>query len=304
MYDAIVMGGGPAGLAASIYLARQKLIFLLLAGEVGGKALWSSDVENYLGFHLLDGADLVKNFRQHLDDYRGNFELRENELVRRIERFNGNFRVTTDAGMYDSRTLLIATGAESRRLDVPGEKEFYLKGVTYCATCDAPLFAGKDVFVVGGGNSAMDAALFLEKYASSVTLVSINQELMGDEALKRKCLASPKIRFLGATKVTRIAGQQLVTGIGLTGPDGTERLEPVQGIFIEIGLKPVSEFADLVERDKWGQIIVDKSCRTSLLGIWAAGDVTDVTEKQIAVAVGEGSKAALQIIKYLQTKQL
>lgn len=304
MYDVIIIGGGPAGLAAAVYLARQKMKFLVLAGELGGKALWSSDIENYLGFHMVDGADLVKQFRRHLDDYAGTFDLKEGETVKRVERAEDGFSVETEAGSYRSRTLLIATGQENRKLNVPGEKEFYGKGVTYCATCDAPLFAGKTVHVIGGGNSAMDAALFLEKYADSVTLVTINADLSGDEAMKTKCRASSKIKILPQTKTTGIRGKTLVESIGLAGPDGVERYVPTQGVFIEIGLVPVSGFVDFVEKDKWGQVIVDKRNRTSVDGVWAAGDVTDISEKQIAVAVGEGSKAALDIIRHFQTSNI
>lgn len=301
MYDVVIIGGGPAGLAAAIYLARQKMKFAVIAGELGGKALWSSDIENYLGFHLMDGADLVKQFRKHLDDYSGTFDLKEGEKATGVELADKGFTVRTDVGSYPARAILVATGQENRRLDVPGETEFYGKGVTYCATCDAPLFSGRAVHVIGGGNSAMDAALFLEKYASRVTIVSVKPELTGDEGMKEKCLASAKIEFLPRTKTTRIVGDGFVTAIGLVGPDGAERLASTQGVFIEVGLVPISGFIDLVAKDRWGQIIVDKRNRASVAGIWAAGDVTDVTEKQIAVAVGEGSKAALDIIRHFRS---
>ena len=301
MYDAIIIGGGPAGMAAAIYLARQKLKFILLAKELGGKTLWSSDVENYLGFHLLSGVELVEKFKRHLEDYKQDFELHEGELVRGITRQAAEFAVTTDKATYETKTLLIATGQANRKLQVPGETEFYGRGVTYCATCDAPLFKDKVVHVIGGGNSAMDAALLLEKYATQITLVAVNDELKGDARMKNRCLTDPKIKFLGGSRVTRILGQKFVAGIGLMGPDGTEREEATQGVFIEVGLKPISDFIDFVEKDKLGQIIVDKRNRTSMLGVWAAGDVTDVTEKQIAIAVGEGSKAAVDMISYLQT---
>jgi len=304
MLDVIIIGGGPAGLAAAVYLARQKMRFLVLAGELGGKALWSSDIENYLGFHMINGADLVKQFRHHLEDYAGAFEMKEDELAVSLKRLDRGFEVATKTGTYQARVVLIATGQENRKLNVPGEREFYGKGVSYCATCDAPLFAGKTVHVIGGGNSAMDAALFLEKYADSVSIVTVNQELTGDGVMKSKCLASPKIKVLPQTKTTRISGAAFVESLSLVGADGAERIEPTQGVFIEIGLVPVSSFVDFVEKDKWGQIVVDKSNRTSVQGVWAAGDVTDVTAKQIAVAVGEGSKAALDIIKFFQTSNI
>jgi alkyl hydroperoxide reductase subunit F len=304
MYDTIIIGGGPAGLAAAVYLARQKMKFLVLTGDFGGKALWSSDVENYLGFHMIDGADLVKQFRRHLDDYAGAFDLKEGEIATTVTKGDQGFKVVTAQATYEAHTILISTGQENRKLGIPGEKEFYGKGVTYCATCDAPLYSGKAVHVVGGGNSAMDAALFLEKYAASVSIVSVNPELKGDAEMKNKCLASAKIRFVPQTRTLGITGSAFVEGISLVGPDGAKRSESTQGVFIEVGLVPISGFIDFVEKDKFGQIIVDKHNRTSVAGIWAAGDVTDISEKQIAVAVGEGSKAALDIIRHFQTSNI
>lgn len=300
MYDVIILGGGPAGLAAAVYFARQKLHFIILTKDIGGYASWSDDVENYLGFHLLNGIDLVKKFKEHLKDYEGQFEIREDEPGVNLETVTGGYRVLTDKGTYESKALLIATGTKHRELGVPGEKEYYGKGVTYCATCDSPLFKDKKVYVIGGGNSAMDAALFLEKYTTGIVIVCLHPELGGDASLKAKVLASKNISVYPSTKTTKILGETLVTGIGLVGPEGVERIEQAEGVFIEIGLQPRSDFIDLVDKDTYGQIIVDKRNRTSRDGIFAAGDVTDVTEKQIAIAVGEGSKAALEIILWLQ----
>ncbi len=304
MFDVIVIGGGPAGMAAAVYLARQKLSFLVLTGNVGGQALWSSDVENYLGFHLLDGVALVEQFQKHLRDYQKDFALKEGEEVTKVERIPSGFRVVTAQGTHEGRTLLLASGTKYRTLDVPGEKEFYGKGVTYCAACDAPLFREKIVFVIGGGNSAMDAALFAEKYAIKVVIVSVNPSLNGDDVMLAKIRASKKIETRVASKVVAIEGEKMVKKIRLMGPDGGEQVESVDGVFIEIGLTPVSGYIDFVAKDKWGQVMVDKFNATNVERIWAAGDVTDITEKQISIAVGEGSKAALSIIEYFQTHHL
>lgn len=300
MLDAIIIGGGPAGLAAAIYLARQKIKFIMLVKELGGYALWSEDVENYLGFHLISGADLVKKFKEHLRDYAGIFELHEGEPVSTVQKTEKNFVVKTEKGEYEAKTLLISTGTRHRSLNVPGEKELYGKGVTYCATCDAPLFKAKKVYVIGGGNSAMNAALFLEKYTNEIVIVSLGADLAGDSTLKSKILANQNIKVYSSTKTTKIQGKYFVEEIGLIGADGVERLEPAQGVFIEIGLQPASDFINFIDKDKAGQIIVDKRNRTSQIGIFAAGDVTDVSDKQISIAVGEGSKAALEIISFLQ----
>ncbi|MFA5935682.1 MAG: FAD-dependent oxidoreductase [Patescibacteria group bacterium] len=300
MYDVVILGGGPAGLAAAVYFARQKLKFALLTKDIGGYALLSDDVENYLGFHLLNGMELVKKFQEHLKDYEGQFELKEGEPASKVEKMKGGFLVTTEKGAYETRTILIATGTTHRKLNVPGEDLLYGKGVTYCANCDAPLFKDKKVFVVGGGNSAMDAALFLEKYTTGIVIVTVNANLGGDALIKEKILSSKNISVLTGTKTAQIVGSTRVTGISLVGPDGKERLESAEGVFIEIGLQPITDFIQIVEKDKAGQIVIDKHNQTSVEGIYGAGDVTDVTEKQIAVAVGEGSKAALQIIAWLQ----
>jgi NADH-dependent peroxiredoxin subunit F len=304
MFDVLIIGGGPAGMAAAVYLARQKMSVLILTGTVGGAALWSSDVENYLGFHLLNGEALVSQFKKHLDDYKKHIEWKEGEEVQRLTRKEGGFVARTAQGFYEGKTVLVATGTRHRTLGVPGEKELYGHGVTYCAACDAPLFAKKTVYVIGGGNSAMDAALFTEKYAAKVHLVTINAELKGDSIMINKVAKSKKIKLHTSTKTSRIIGRSQVTSIGLMGPDKEEKLEQADGVFVEIGLEPVADFIDFVEKDHYGQIVVDKYNATNVEGIWAAGDVTDVTEKQIAVAVGEGSKAGLSIVHYFQTHEV
>ncbi|MCC7522823.1 NAD(P)/FAD-dependent oxidoreductase [Candidatus Uhrbacteria bacterium] len=302
MFDVVIVGGGPAGMAAAVYLARQKLSFAMFSGVLGGQAIWSSDVENYLGVHHVSGIQLVELFQKHLDDYKKAMDLHEDELVTSITRGQGSFIIETAKGAYHSKTVLITTGSDHRKLNIPGEDTYFMKGVTYCATCDAPLFAGKRVFVIGGGNSAMDAALFLEKYTKDVHLVTVNAELSGDAVLKRKCETSPSIKVLPNTKTVRFEGKDMLENIVLM-KDGKEFIEPADGVFIEIGLIPQSGFIDFVQKDKREQIIIDKHGRTSVEGIWSAGDVTDVTEKQISVAVGEGSKAAIDIIRYLQSSQ-
>jgi alkyl hydroperoxide reductase subunit F len=301
MFDCIVIGGGPAGMAASVYLARQKMKFALFSGTLGGQVIWSSDVENYLGIHEISGIKLVEAFNHHLDDYRQAMELHEGEKVMAVSKTVGGFSVQTDRGAYPARTVLVATGADHRKLGVPGEDQYNMKGISYCATCDAPLFAGKKVYVIGGGNSAMDAALFASKYAKEVHLVSINSELTGDEVMKRTCLSDTLIQVHLSTKTTGFMGNKMLETIVLVGPDGKEVSEPADGVFIEIGLMPQSQMIDFVAKDKSGQIIVDSHNRTDVDGVWAAGDVTNVSYKQIAVAVGEGSKAALDIIRHLQS---
>lgn len=301
MRDCVVIGGGPAALAAAVYLARQKVQFTMIAKDIGGMALWSSDVENYLGFHMMSGIELVNQFKKHLEDYKDSFTLKEGAIAKSVEQMPGGFRVTTEKEeAEDAKTLLIATGELPRKLNVPGEKEFYGKGVTYCATCDAPLFAGKDVTVIGGGNSAMDAALFLEKYAAHINMVVLSGALQGDAVMKRRCESSGKITIIANAKTTGFKGSQFLEQVEIEEKNGQKKMLPAQGAFIEIGLVPSSQFVDIVKKNKNGEIIIDIENKTSVDGIWAAGDVTTIPSKQIAVAVGEGSKAALQIISWLQ----
>lgn len=299
MFDCIVIGGGPAGMAASVYFARQKLRFALFTGKIGGQAVWSSDVENYLGLHQITGVKLVELFREHLDDYRDVMEMHEGEKIQRIEKTSGGFSVHTDKGAYPTKTVLIATGARHRHLNVPGEKELMNKGVSYCAPCDAPLFADKVVYVIGGGNSAMDASLFLSLYAKEIHMLSLNEELVGDEVLKRKCLRDPKITYHPSAKTIEFQGEPMLQSIVYEDANG-KHVAPTDGVLIEIGVMPQAEFVDFVKKDARGQIEVDLHNRTNVEGIWAAGDVTTVMYKQISVAVGEGSKASLDIIHYLQ----
>lgn len=301
MFDCIVIGGGPAGMAASVYLARQKMKFALFAGNMGGRVAWSSDVENYLGIHHVSGTQLVELFQRHLDDYRQVMEIHEGEIVQRVVKTVGGFSVQTERGAYPTRTVLIATGTDHRLLGVDGEAEFSRKGLSYCSTCDAPLFADKKVHVIGGGNSAMDAALFLAKYAKEVHLVVLNSDLMGDELLKRGCLSNSKIVVHTSTRTQAFKGKEMLDTIVLVGPDGKETSMPTEGVFIEIGYKPQSEMIDFVAKDKIGQIVVDENGKTNVEGVWSAGDVTAIAFKQISIAVGDGSKAALDIVRYLQT---
>ncbi|MCC6563813.1 FAD-dependent oxidoreductase [Candidatus Uhrbacteria bacterium] len=300
MYDVLLVGGGPAGMAAAIYLARQKLKIAMFTGSLGGQVIWSSDIENYLGLHQLTGVQLVQRFQKHLEQYKQVIEIHEDEKATSVDRVPGGFRVTTPKGSYEGKALLIASGAMHRKLNVPGEKELAGNGVTYCATCDAPLYKDKTVYVIGGGNSAMDAALFAAKYSKEVHLLTINEELTGDITLKKSCLSHAIVKVHTKTKTVRFEGKGKLERI-VYEEGGEERAMPADAAFIEIGLTPTSGFIDFVKKNQWQEIIVDKHNATDVEGVFAAGDVTDVTEKQIAVAVGEGSKAALSVIKYLMT---
>lgn len=299
MYDVIIIGAGPAGLTAGVYCARKKLNTLILSKDIGGQAAISSEVDNYLGYHLISGAELVQEFEEHIKEFDIKLELAVE--VKDIKKIEGGFEIVAENQNYQSRTVIIASGKVPRRLDVPGEREFLGRGVTYCATCDAPLFAKRDVAVIGGGNSALDAILQLVKIANKIYLINRSSILKGDEVMQEKALALPKVEILYNTEVKNISGKTLVEKIEVLDKESgkTEELE-VQGVFIEIGSIPSIDFAKgLIELNEKNEIKVDSENSTNIPGIFAAGDVTDVLEKQIIIAAGEGAKAALSTYGYL-----
>jgi len=299
VYEVIMVGAGPAGITAAIYAARKKMDLVVLATSIGGQVVLTSEIENYTGFQYISGEELSAKFREHLEKFR--FELIMEE-AQKVEREGDSFRVKTDNDTYLGKTVIIATGRTPRELKVPGEAEFKNRGVTYCATCDAPFFEGLDVAVVGGGNSGLEAVVQLTKIAKSIRLIEVGPQLKADPVLVERVGASGKVEILTRTRIIEIVGDRAVTGIRAQ-RDGKEMLLPVQGVFVEIGSSPNSGMVDFVEKNSWGEIVVNCRCETSVPGLFAAGDVTDVPEKQIVVAAGEGCKAALSAFKYLSQRR-
>lgn len=295
IYELIIVGAGPAGITAAIYAARKKMDFALFATDIGGRVVLSSEVENYTGYQYITGEELAGKFQEHLKAYR--FELRVEE-VNGVEREGNLFRVVTGGGSYLSRTVIVATGRRPRELEVPGEAEFKNRGVTYCATCDAPLFEDLDVAVVGGGNSGFEAVLQLAKIARSIRIVEVGPQLKADPVMVEKVKASNKVEVWTETQVLEVIGGKVVTGIRVQ-RKGEKTVLPVQGVFVEIGSTPNSDVAGFVAKNRWGEIVVNCRCETDIPGLFAAGDVTDVPEKQIVIAAGEGCKAALSAFRYL-----
>jgi len=296
MYDLIIIGAGPAGITATVYAARKKMDFLVVSGDIGGQAAWSGDIENYTGYQFITGPELALKFEEHMRKY--GVTVKESELVLNIRKMDDRIIVKTDKAQYESKTAIIASGKKSRELSVPGEKEFKNRGLTYCATCDGPLFAGKDVAVIGGGNSALDAVLQLIKIARRIYLINMVSHLTGDPVMIDKVHESGIVTVMNNAKVIEITGDKMVSAIRVRS-DGEEKSLAVEGIFVEIGLIPNSDFAPDLEKNAFGEIKVDCHNRTNIPGIFAAGDVTDLPEKQIIIAAGEGSKASLSAFKYL-----
>ncbi len=296
MLDLIIIGAGPAGITASVYAARKKIDLLVITEDIGGQAAWSGDIENYTGYQFITGPELAAKFEEHMRKF--DIQLKDNERAVELKKIDNRVQVNTDKGIYESRVVIIASGKRSRELNVPGEKEFKNRGLTYCATCDGPLFAGKDVAVIGGGNSALDAALQLVKIPRSVQIINITERLTGDPVMQDKLKEAQNATVLNKTRVSAILGDKFVTGIEIK-TDTKDDVIPVQGVFVEIGLIPNSEFAKDVDKNQFGEIKVDNYNQTSVPGVFAAGDVTDVPEKQIIIAAGEGSKATLGAFRYL-----
>ncbi len=298
MYDLIIIGAGPAGITASVYAARKKMNFLVITRDIGGQAAWSGDIENYTGYQFITGPELAAKFEEHMRQYK--IALKENEEVLEVKKADSVVSVTTDKGSYEAKCAIIASGKRSRELNVPGEKEFKNKGLTYCATCDAPLFSGKEVAVIGGGNSAFDAALQLIQIAKHIYLINIASASNADAVMQEKVTSSGKVTVLNEASVTAILGDKMVSGLKVK-KSGKEETLKVEGVFVEIGLTPNSAFAKDAEKNGLGEIKVNCHNETSIPGIFAAGDVTDVPEKQIIIAAGDGSKAALSAFSFLAT---
>lgn len=296
MYDLIIIGAGPAGITAAVYAARKKLNFLVISLDVGGQTAWSGEVENYTGYQLITGPELVHKFEEHMRA--NNIPMREQEAVLEVRKKDGSIYVHTDKGDYRSRSVIIASGKRSKELNIPGEKELKNRGLTYCATCDGPLFAGKDVAVIGGGNSALDAALQMMRIAKFTYVLNDAVALTGDRVMAEKVSIAQNVRVMNAVSVKAILGNKFVTGVKIV-HEGREDVLAVQGVFVEVGLVPNSGFCADVIRNQWGEIKTNCRCETNLPGIYAAGDVTDVPAKQIIVAAGEGAKAVLSAFHYL-----
>jgi len=301
IYDIVIIGAGPAGITAGVYAARKKMKTVVITEDIGGQAAWSGDIENYTGYQFITGPDLAAKFEEHIRKY--DVTVKENEIAIAFAKKDKIIEVKTNKGIYEAKTAIIASGKRSRELKVPGEKEYKNKGLTYCATCDGPLFSSKDVVVIGGGNSALDAALQLINIAKRVYLIDVNPKLGGDAVMREKINASGKAAVMNNTIVSAIIGEKMVTGIKVR-TNGVEKTIPVQGIFVEIGLMPNSEFAQSVEKNERGEIKVNSYNETNIPGVFAAGDVTDVPEKQIIIAAGEGAKAALTAFRYLSRNRL
>ncbi|OGG77123.1 hypothetical protein A3B35_00800 [Candidatus Kaiserbacteria bacterium RIFCSPLOWO2_01_FULL_54_24] len=296
MYDLAIVGGGPAAAAAAVYAARKRLKTLLVTEEWGGQSNVSADVQNWIGTASISGAELAKNLRAHVETYKGDcveilFPMRATALIPSDDKVTVELK---DGKKVEAKAALIASGARRRALEVPGAKEYDQKGLTYCASCDGPLFADKDVAVIGGGNAAFETALQLLAYCKTVTLVNRSETFRADETTVAAVRAHKNMRIITNAELLEVVGNKFVTGLKLKETKtGKENMLPVEGIFVEIGLLPNTEWiGDALEKSVVGQIKVDpRTHRTSHPRVWAAGDVTDGVYHQNNIAAGDAVKA-------------
>ncbi|UCC94532.1 MAG: FAD-dependent oxidoreductase [Candidatus Omnitrophota bacterium] len=298
MYDSVILGAGPAGITAAVYAARKKLDFLVIAEDIGGQTAWSGDIENYTGYQFISGPELTLKFQEHMESF--GIQIHMPESAKEVRKQGTAIKTVTDKAEYLSKTLIVATGKSPRLIGVEGEKEFKNRGVTYCATCDGPIFKGKNVAIIGGGNSGLDAALQMIKISPKVYIINIASSLTADPIMIEKVKESSNVEIWNNSQVKRIYGETFVKGIEVERTGKISQLD-VEGVFVEIGLIPNSGCANILKRNQRNEIIVDCQNKTSVEGIFAAGDVSSVPEKQIIIACGEGSKACLSAFRYLST---
>lgn len=305
IYDLIIIGGGPAGCAATVYAARKQLKTLMIVYEFGGQSSVSDTIYNWVGTPEISGADLAKSLKDHALSYKGAYlDVVESKNVHGITKTADHYTVTTDtAESYESRAVLITSGSGRRKLEIPGADTFDTKGVMYCATCDGPLFSGMPVAVIGGGNAALEAVLQLAQYATHVTLLHRSESFRADAITVNRVEQLPNVTLKRNIELVEIVGDGFVNGI--TFKENGETVElPVNGVFVEIGQIPNTDFAaSVAEIDTYKKIVVDPiNQRTKTPGVWAAGDCTNGLYHQNNIAAGDAVKAVEDLYVWLKTR--
>jgi thioredoxin reductase (NADPH) len=303
-YDVIIVGAGPAGMSAAIYTSRRALKTLVVSKDIGGQAAATDTIENYPGFELIGGFELMQKFMTQAQKFGAEFASGE---VIKIEKQGDEYLVATAVSEYRAKCLILAFGLTPRDLNVPGEKELMYKGITSCATCDGPLFKGKDVIIVGGGNSALDAAEYMSKLAKKIYCIIRGDKFKGEQILIDKVSSAENIEILYGTKVKEIKGKDRVESVIITSAlaedPATDKELVVQGVIVEIGFVAKTQWVgNIVKLNERNEIITDRDSNTSDPGVFSCGDVTDISYKQAVISAGEGAKAGLQAAKYLASK--
>lgn len=306
MYDLAIIGGGPAGVSAGVYASRKKLKTVFITKDFQSQSAVSDGIENWIGDISITGQELAKKLENHLRAYAGDdVELKIGELAENVKKIDGGFEVKTDKSTYEAKTVLVASGSHRRKLPAKGADEFEHKGITYCASCDGPLFTDKDVVVIGGGNAGFETAAQLLAYTKSVTLLHRGPEFKADPVTVETVLKDPKMKGITNATTIEVLGEQFVTGLTYEDTETKEKHEiKTDGIFVEIGSVPTTEYVkDLVDLTEYNQVIIDpKTQRASVEGIWAAGDCTDGLYHQNNIAAGDAVKALEDIYLYIKTK--
>lgn len=302
MHDVIIIGGGPAGVAAAIYASRREMKTMVISKDVGGQLVWASDIENYPGFKSINAFELIGKYQEQVSSL--GVKIAQEE-VKRIEKTSKGFKLHCPQKNYETKTLILSIGLTPRKLNIPGEEEFSGRGVTYCANCDGPFYKNKTVAVIGGGNSALDAAEVLSKIANQVYLIYRRDKFKGFESLVKKVINRKNIEIIFNTIPLEFKGEEKLKKIILQNQINKQSNSlDVDGAFIEIGRVATTDLAkDFVDRNEHEEILVNELCETRTPGLYAAGDVTQVEFKQISIASGQGTIAALAAYKYLQTKE-
>lgn len=302
-FDLAIIGGGPAGTAAAVYAARKRIKTALITKDFGGQSVVSPDIQNWIGTPSISGNDLARSFREHVRAYADDvLTICEGTTVDTITKTgDGLFIITAGDQTYQSKAILIATGSDRRKLAVPGAAKFEHKGLTYCASCDGPLFADQDVAVIGGGNAGFETAAQLLAYAKTVTLLQRSADYRADKITVEKVLAHENMTGLTGAEIIEVVGDTFVSGLTYADTDGTTHTLPVTGIFVEIGLIPTTHFvADLITLDEYNRIPIDPwTQRTAIDGVWAAGDCTDIKYHQNNIAAGDAVTALEDIYMWL-----
>ncbi len=312
-YDLIIIGGGPAGSSAAVYAARKKLNTLFITAEWGGQSIVSEQIFNWIGTNSLSGNDLAANLKKHVMANTGDgqtLEVKDGLKASSIEKDGENFKVKTDDGNgkteeFSTKTILIASGSSRRKLDAINADKLEHKGLTYCASCDGPLFADQDVVVVGGGNAGFESAAQLLAYCKSVTLLHRSDTFRADEVTVEKVLSNPKMKAIKSVDILEVKGEKFVEGIVYKDQkSGEVTTLPVTGIFVEVGSVPNTDYAkNVVALDQYNQVKINPlNQQTETKGIWAAGDCTNILYHQNNIAAGDAVRALEDIYLYIHTK--
>ncbi|MFZ3020443.1 MAG: FAD-dependent oxidoreductase [Minisyncoccia bacterium] len=306
MYELAIIGGGPAGVSAAVYAARKKLKTIFITESFGGQSFDSLDIQNWIGTPHISGNQFGEILEKHIREYASDtVELKLGARAEKITKIEGGYEVSVGSEIYKTKTILLATGSSRRKLDIPGGKEFENKGIVYCASCDGPLFAGKNVAVIGGGNAGFETAAQLLAYCPSVTLMSHGDKFKADELTVETISKNPNFKSIFNSEPVEIKGDKFVNALVYKNIKTGEVSEiAVDGVFVEIGLIPnTSLIGDLVEKNQHQQIKIDpRTQKTSASGIWAAGDNTDVLYHQNNIAAGDGVRALEDIYMYLRAE--